>query len=100
MSSMNPTYPGQLTIEPLTRPPCATVRVPGSKSITNRALVLAALAGDSFPGDLWGVLRSEDTEVMIAALRTLAFEVETDWRKNFVRVYRGEGDFVPAAEAN
>jgi 3-phosphoshikimate 1-carboxyvinyltransferase len=74
--------------------------VPGSKSITNRALVLAALAGDSFPGELWGVLRSEDTEVMIAALQSLAFKVETDWRKNYVCVYRGEGDFIPASEAN
>jgi len=90
----------RLEIVPLTKPPRATVRVPGSKSITNRALVLAALAGDSFPGDLWGVLRSEDTEVMIEALRTLGFAVETDWRKNFVRVYRGEGDFIPTSEAN
>ena len=30
----------RLEIVPLTKPPCATVRVPGSKSITNRALVL------------------------------------------------------------
>ncbi|MGH7170087.1 MAG: 3-phosphoshikimate 1-carboxyvinyltransferase [Gemmataceae bacterium] len=90
----------RLEIVPLTKPPCATVRVPGSKSITNRALVLAALAGDSFPGDLRGVLRSEDTEVMIEALRTLGFAVETDWRKNFVRVYRGEGAYIPASEAN
>ncbi|HTU20162.1 MAG TPA: 3-phosphoshikimate 1-carboxyvinyltransferase [Gemmataceae bacterium] len=90
----------RLEIVPLTKPPHATVRVPGSKSITNRALVLAALAGDSFPGDLAGVLRSEDTEVMIEALRTLGFAVETDWRKNIVRVYRGEGAYIPASEAN
>ena len=32
----------RLEIVPLTKPPCLTVRVPGSKSITNRALVLAA----------------------------------------------------------
>jgi 3-phosphoshikimate 1-carboxyvinyltransferase len=90
----------RLEIVPLTKPPQATVRVPGSKSITNRALVLAALAGDSFPGELWGVLRSEDTEVMIEALRSLGFAVEMDWRKNYVRVYRGEGDFIPASDAN
>lgn len=90
----------RLEIVPLTKPPCATVRVPGSKSITNRALVLAALARDSFPGDLWGVLRSEDTEVMIEALRSLGFAVETDWGKDFVRVYRGEGAFIPAARAD
>jgi 3-phosphoshikimate 1-carboxyvinyltransferase len=90
----------RLEIVPLTKPPCATVRVPGSKSITNRALVLAALAGDRFPGDLWGVLRSEDTEVMIEALRSLSFQIETNWQKNFVRVYRGKGDFIPASNAN
>lgn len=47
----------------------ATVRVPGSKSLTNRALVLAALAnGDS---TVTGALRSRDTDLMIAALRAL-----------------------------
>jgi 3-phosphoshikimate 1-carboxyvinyltransferase len=90
----------RLEIVPLTNPPRATVRVPGSKSITNRALILAALASDSFPGDLSGVLRSEDTEVMIEALRALGFSVEADWPKKHVRVYRGEGDFIPAASAN
>ena len=40
-----PPYPDKLEITPLSRPPSATVRVPGSKSITNRALVLAALHG-------------------------------------------------------
>ena len=42
-----PSYPDKLEIKPLTRPPHATVRVPGSKSITNRALVLAALSAAS-----------------------------------------------------
>ena len=39
-------FPESLEIIPLSRPPSATVRVPGSKSITNRALVLAALCGE------------------------------------------------------
>src|SRR6516165_1013376 len=90
----------RLEIVPLTRPPHVTVRVPGSKSITNRALVMAALAGASVPRELWGVLRSEDTEVMIGALRALAFKIETDWRKSFVSVYRGEGDFIPGSHAD
>ncbi len=51
----------------------ATVRPPGSKSITNRALICAALAeGTSV---LSGALRSEDTQVMVAALRSLGIEV-------------------------
>jgi 5-enolpyruvylshikimate-3-phosphate synthase len=49
----------------------ATVTVPGSKSITNRALVLAALASRSGPCVLEGALRSEDTDVMIDSLRRL-----------------------------
>ena len=47
----------------------ATVPVPGSKSITNRALVLAALADG--PSALRAPLRSRDTELMAAALRSL-----------------------------
>ena len=52
----------------------ATVRPPGSKSITNRALICAALAdGDSV---LRGVLDSEDTRVMTAALCQLGLQVD------------------------
>jgi 3-phosphoshikimate 1-carboxyvinyltransferase len=52
------------------------VSVPGSKSITNRALVLAALADRETV--LRGALWSEDTEIMVAALRTLGFEVRVE----------------------
>lgn len=52
----------------------ATVPVPGSKSITNRALVLAALA--SGPSTLRNPLRSRDTELMAAGLRSLGAVVE------------------------
>ncbi|HJT76074.1 MAG TPA: hypothetical protein VJ739_02640, partial [Gemmataceae bacterium] len=54
-------YPDRLEVRPLARPPVATVRVPGSKSITNRALGLAALASRNGPCTLTGALRSEDT---------------------------------------
>lgn len=72
-------YPAKLAIVPLRGPPAATIRVPGSKSITNRALVLAAIAGGGQPCRLVGALRSEDTEVMIGALAQLGFQIETDW---------------------
>ncbi|MPZ48771.1 MAG: hypothetical protein GEU75_05565 [Dehalococcoidia bacterium] len=49
------------------------VTIPGSKSITNRALVLAALADGRTT--LRGALWSEDTEIMVEALRVLGFEV-------------------------
>lgn len=52
----------------------ATVEVPGSKSLTNRLLVLAALADG--PGTLHGALRSRDTDLMIGALRALGTQVE------------------------
>ncbi|WP_422748983.1 3-phosphoshikimate 1-carboxyvinyltransferase [Mycobacterium sp. WMMD1722] len=54
----------------------ATVTVPGSKSQTNRALVLAALATAQGPSTITGALRSRDTDLMIGALRALGIEVE------------------------
>ncbi|WP_159797617.1 3-phosphoshikimate 1-carboxyvinyltransferase [Puerhibacterium puerhi] len=51
----------------------AVVEVPGSKSLTNRLLVLAALADG--PGMLRGALRSRDADLMIAALRALGADV-------------------------
>ena len=59
-----------------TAPLNATVRVPGSKSITNRALLLAALA-DS-PTTLRRPLRSRDTVLMVDALRALGVDVTDD----------------------
>ncbi len=53
----------------------ATVVVPGSKSLTNRALPLAALAEE--PTTIRGALRSRDSELMIAALRALGVGVTT-----------------------
>ncbi|MFI8518688.1 3-phosphoshikimate 1-carboxyvinyltransferase [Streptomyces sp. NPDC085481] len=52
----------------------ATVTVPGSKSVTNRALVLASLAAE--PGWLRRPLRSRDTLLMAEALRTLGVKIE------------------------
>ena len=52
----------------------ATVEVPGSKSLTNRYLVLAALA--DAPGRLRGALRSRDTLLMAEALRALGTRIE------------------------
>src|SRR4051794_10822351 len=54
----------------------ATVRVPGSKSITNRALVLAALAAD--PTVLRHPLDSRDTQLMAGALRALGVAAGCD----------------------
>ncbi|HEY8472846.1 MAG TPA: 3-phosphoshikimate 1-carboxyvinyltransferase [Natronosporangium sp.] len=58
-----------------TGPVRATVRLPGSKSMTARALVLAALAEG--PSTLHGPLRARDTELMAAGLRALGSYVAT-----------------------
>jgi 3-phosphoshikimate 1-carboxyvinyltransferase len=58
-------------------PVCATVTVPGSKSQTNRALVLSALAAaNGGVSTISGALRSRDTDLMIGALGTLGLRVE------------------------
>ncbi|WP_067534901.1 3-phosphoshikimate 1-carboxyvinyltransferase [Nocardia crassostreae] len=54
----------------------ATVTLPGSKSITNRALILAALADQ--PSTITGALRSRDTNLMIEALRAMGAGIEGD----------------------
>ncbi|WP_448459705.1 3-phosphoshikimate 1-carboxyvinyltransferase [Mycobacterium syngnathidarum] len=59
-----------------TTPVDATVTVPGSKSLTNRALVLAALATAQGPSKVHGALRSRDTDLMVDAIRTLGVTVE------------------------
>ena len=51
----------------------AEVTIPGSKSITNRALLLAALS--SAPITLHGALWSEDTEIMVACLQSLGVQI-------------------------
>ena len=63
-----------------TEPVDATVALPGSKSITNRALPLAALA--NAPSVVRGALRSRDTDLMAAGLRALGVGLDdsgTDW---------------------
>lgn len=78
-----------LTLGPFTRA-TGTVRLPGSKSISNRVLLLAALAeGETRVCDL---LDSDDTRVMLQALRTLGVE----WRhEDGVCVVRGAGGHFP-----
>ncbi len=94
-------FPDELPIVPLDRLPDAAIHVPGSKSITNRALVLAALARQFDSCELRGVLRSEDTEVMVGSLRVLDFRIETDWPRNALRIFHGQGQNpIPASDAD
>ena len=68
-----------ISIEPIARPVRAEISVPGSKSITNRALVLAALGRGRT--ELRHALWSEDTQVMVDCLRRLGFAVEIEQNK-------------------
>ena len=68
--------PDLIEIVPLDKPVRAEITVPGSKSITNRALILAALAAGEVT--LTGALWSEDTQVMVEALKVLGFDVKVE----------------------
>ena len=84
--------PDQIEIQP-TDPLHGSIRPPGSKSITNRALACAALAEGS--STLTGALDSEDTQVMIEALRRLGVSVDFDSASATVRI-TGCGGSIPA----
>ncbi len=73
----------------------AVVRVPGSKSVTNRALLLAGLAAG--PSVLRGALEAGDTDAFAAGLRSLGVAVE---RRGDEVVVTGAGGRFPAAEAD
>jgi 3-phosphoshikimate 1-carboxyvinyltransferase len=91
--------PDLIEIVPLDKPVRAEITVPGSKSITNRALILAALADGEVT--LTGALWSEDTQVMTEALRTLGFDVrvENDPAEfcNRTMTVKGQGGKIPKA---
>ena len=69
-------FPAEIEVPPLDRPPDATVRVPGSKSVTNRVLLVAALAdGRSRVGN---ALLSDDSYHLMRALVELGFDAQVD----------------------
>src|SRR5579872_4313151 len=90
---MSSTY----SVRPLARPPDTEAAIPGSKSITNRALILAALADGR--SRLTGVLDSQDTRVMIESLRRLGFRIEGDLQRSELEV-TGAAGAVPARGAD
>jgi len=84
-----------IAIEPLGRPIRATVRPPGSKSITNRALILAALAEGS--SRLTGALDSDDTRVMVESLKRLGLRLTHDAASQTIEIEGCAGQ--PPAES-
>lgn len=83
-------------IQPLRKPVDATIEVPGSKSYTNRALLVAALANGR--STLTGALFSDDTRYMCNALRKLGVQLEADEAQATFHV-NGNGGDIPVAEA-
>jgi 3-phosphoshikimate 1-carboxyvinyltransferase len=86
-----------LAIERITGTIDASVTPPGSKSITNRALVLAALSAGSCA--VRNVLRADDTAVMLDSLRSLGIALTIDDADQSV-VVQGCGGAIPASEAS
>jgi 3-phosphoshikimate 1-carboxyvinyltransferase len=88
-----------LELVPLARPVRAEVVVPGSKSITNRALILAALGTGTTV--LEGALWSDDTQVMVDALQRLGFTVDVapdpGEASNRTITVAGQGGRIPRA---
>jgi 3-phosphoshikimate 1-carboxyvinyltransferase len=82
VEDVRPTFPEELDVTPLERPPDATIRVPGSKSVTNRALIIAALAeGHS---RILNPLFSDDSFWLMNALVRLGIDVSADGERGEV----------------
>jgi 3-phosphoshikimate 1-carboxyvinyltransferase len=88
-------YPHHLDIEPVARAQ-GVVRLPGSKSISNRTLLLAALAGGSTT--IVDLLASDDTLVMLGALRSLGVKWEQIGERT--HIVHGADGMLPIRQAD
>src|SRR5215213_7997580 len=85
-----------LQITPIDHPLSASVRVPGSKSLTNRALLIASLAKGTTC--LTNALVSDDSRYFAEALQTLGFDVQLD-ESSCEMTITGLGGNIPARNA-
>ena len=85
-----------IQIQPIRKPIDATIEVPGSKSYTNRALLVAAMARGT--STLTGALFSDDTRYMSASLRKLGVEIDADEKRARFDVH-GNGGEIPVSAA-
>ncbi|HUG12501.1 MAG TPA: 3-phosphoshikimate 1-carboxyvinyltransferase [Opitutaceae bacterium] len=86
-----------LPILPFRRHAAARARVPGSKSLTNRGLIFAAMCAERV--ELRGALFGDDTSVLCDALRALGLQVEADAGAHTIAV-QGCGGRIPRASAS
>jgi 3-phosphoshikimate 1-carboxyvinyltransferase len=89
-------YPPYLDVLPYSGVINADVVLPGSKSISNRALILAALGNG--PVTLSNMLFSRDTEIMMSALRQLGFSLQVDAQQLTVQI-TGQNGKIPQKSA-
>jgi len=85
-----------MRILPIPHPLNSTVRVPGSKSLTNRALLIASLANGTT--HLTNALFSDDSRYFAKALQTLGFDIQLD-EANHAMTITGLAGKIPAAQA-
>lgn len=83
-------------VKKITKPIDWVVEVPGSKSMTNRALLLAALSEEEV--EVSGVLFSDDSRHFLASLESLGFSLDIDEERKCVKV-AGCGGVIPKKEA-
>ena len=94
---MNPQLlPQTLQIIPVTHPLNAHVSIPGSKSLTNRALLIAALAQGKTR--LTNALFSDDSGFLVSALQNLGFKVFLDPENGSMEI-EGLGGYIPKNQA-
>ena len=86
-----------MQINTIPHPLNAGVRVPGSKSLTNRALLIAALADGTT--ELTNALFSDDSCYFVKALQTLGFNITQD-PQNTCMMITGLGGSIPAQQAD
>ena len=86
-----------MKIDAISHPLSATVRVPGSKSLTNRALLIVSLAEGTT--HLTNALFSDDSRYFAGALQTLGFDVQFDEADHGMTV-TGLGGKIPADKAD
>ena len=85
-----------MQIKPISHPLNATIQVPGSKSITNRALLIASLANGKTK--LTNALFSDDSKYFAQALQTLGFDIKLD-ESNQEMIVNGLGGKIPSNKA-
>lgn len=86
-----------LPIIPFSHPPLANLQLPGSKSITNRTLILAALTTDLV--EIQNASICEDTLIMVDALKALGFSISINKTSSTISI-QGLGSKIPNNQAN